>query len=634
MATARTPRGSQTRKRASGLARLFLGGCLFLGVGVSAVWSATPPVAKMLEYTPRQDVVVTTPTAAEQANCKVELDKGTKGSGWVLKDGAGKTLRRFYSHNNRDVDTWSYYADGVEVHRQIDTTGTGRPDQYRWLNCAGSKWGVDIDKNGTIDTWKVISPEEVSQEALRALATRDLARMQALLMTDEDIKALGLPADQAEAIREKRKGIKEKFEATIAKLPKLTEKAVWRYLETGLPQAIPADLARTSVDVVKHARATVLFESGGANEWVQIGPLYQVGTAWRIIDAPRPGSAVEETSDGSKTLSLDSDPKLEKLIKELTDLDKQSSSLTNGDTVVKHHLQRADILEKIIATVKPQERDPWIRQVADSLSTAAQANVKETTALTRLASLEKQLVQYVPGSNLTGYVVFRGLQADYNIKLSTNKDTKKVQQEWVEKLTKFVQTYPKADDTADAMLQAGMACEFLDKETEAKNWYAGLAKNFADKPQGAKGAGAALRLGLEGQPFRLAGATLADAGTAYDLDQVRGKLVIVYYWASWNGQGASDFAKLKSIIDAQNKTVELVCVNLDSTPEEAKTFLSKNPAPGVHLYQPGGLEGKLATQYGVLVLPSMFIVGKDGKCLSRNAQIGTIEEEIKKHVKK
>jgi hypothetical protein len=633
MATARNHRGSQRRKRASLLARLFVGGCLFVGAG-SALWGATPPVSKMLEYTPRQDVVVTTPAPAELAGCTVELAKGTRGSGWVLKDAAGKTLRRFYSHNGRDVDTWSYFADGVEVHRQVDTTGSGRPDQYRWLNTGGSKWGVDIDKDGTIDTWKVISPEEVSQEALRALATRNLARLSALLMTDEDIKALGLPAEQAAAVREKRKGIKEKFEATIAKLPKLTEKAVWRHLETSAPQAVPADLAGTSVDIAKHRRATVLFESGGSNEWIQIGPLYQVGTAWRIIDAPQPGSAVEETSDGSKTVSLDSNPQLEKQIKELTELDKQSANLSAGEAVVRHHLTRADILEKIIATVKPQERDPWIRQVADSLSTAAQATTKDTTAQTRLASLEKQLVQYMPASNLTGYVVFRAMQADYNVKLSTNKDTKKVQQEWVEKLTKYVQTYPKADDTPDAMLQAGMACEFLDKDVEAKNWYASLGKNFADKPQGAKGAGAAARLDLEGKPLRLAGATLTDAATVYDVDQLRGKVVIVYYWASWNGQAASDFAKLKSIVDAQNKAVELVCVNLDSTPEEAKSFLSKNPAPGVHLYQAGGLEGKMATQYGVLVLPAMFIVGKDGKCLSRNAQIGTVEEEIKKHVKK
>ncbi len=291
MAMARTaaPRGSNTRKRAMGLARLFLGGCLYLGAGAASLWSAnTPPVAKMLEYAPRQDVAISTPTAADQASCKVELEKekSGKGSGWVLKDPAGKTLRRFYSHNNSSIDTYSYFKDGLEVHRQIDTTGTGRPDQYRWLNAAGSKWGIDIDKDGTIDTWKVISPEEVSQEVLHALATRNLARLQALLITDEDLKALGLPADEAANIREKRKTIKEKFEAAITRLPKLDDKAVWRHLETGAPRTVPADFDGPIVDVVKHQRATLLYESAGTNEWVQIGPLYLVGQAWRIIDCP------------------------------------------------------------------------------------------------------------------------------------------------------------------------------------------------------------------------------------------------------------------------------------------------------------------------------------------------------------
>jgi hypothetical protein len=590
----------------------------------------------MLEYTPKQDVACTTPATGEQTSCKVELVKGARGSGWVLKDSAGKTLRQFYSHNGRDIDTWSYFKNGVEVHRQIDTTGSGRPDQYRWLNSAGAKWGVDVDKDGTIDTWKVISPEEVGQEVLRALATRNLARLQALLLTDEDIKVLGLPAEEAASIREKRKDMKAKFEDAIAKLPKLTEKAVWRHLELAAPHVAPAESGVTRVDVIKHVRATVLFESNGTNDWIQIGPLVQVGQAWRIIEAPRPGAAIEETreGDGPKPLDLAQDPRLEKMIKELTDLDGKSAGLS-GAAAVKHHLARADVLERIIAAVKPQDRDPWIRQVADSLSTAAQASpASDTTAAKRLASLEDQLVKVIPGSNLAAYVSFRTMQADYSTKLTGTKDYNKVQQEWLEKLTKFVQTYPKADDAPDAMLQLGMVCELLGKEVEAKNWYSRLAEAFPDKSQGAKGQGAKTRLDLDGKVFRLAGPTLADSSTPYDIDQMRGKVVIVYYWASWNGQAASDFAKLKTILDANAKGVDLLCVNLDSSAKEAKDFLSKNPAPGVHLYQAGGLEGKLATQYGVLVLPSLFIVGKDGKCLSRSAQISTIDEEIKKHVKK
>jgi thioredoxin 1 len=42
----------------------------------------------------------------------------------------------------------------------------------------------------------------------------------------------------------------------------------------------------------------------------------------------------------------------------------------------------------------------------------------------------------------------------------------------------------------------------------------------------------------------------------------------------------------------------------------------------------------LANQYGIMVLPSLFVVGKDGKCLNKAAQIGTLDDEIKKQLKK
>jgi hypothetical protein len=589
----------------------------------------------MLEYQPRHEVTLTTPTTAEQSSCKVELVKAKVGSGWVLKDSQGRVLRRFYSSDGRNVDTYSYYRDGVEVYRESVSPGSRGPDQFRWLNAGGSKWGVDEDKNGSIDTWKAISAEEVSQEILRALATRNLHRLEACLVTDEDIRALGLPSEMAEDIRARRKGTKAKFDATAAKLTKLNDKATWLHLETAAPQCLPADETGARADILRHARATVLFESGGSSEWFQLGPMLLVGSAWKVIDAPSPGAAIEEKGDGGpKGMDIGQDPKLQKLIEELTTLDKQNVG-SSGAAAARHHLSRADILEKIVAAVKPADRDPWIRQVADSLSSAVQSSASgDQTAAARLLSLEKQLVQHMQGSNLAAYVTFRRLQADYSSKLGAAKsqDFNKVQQEWLEKLTGFVKDYPKAEDTPDAMLQLGMVCEFLAKEVEAKNWYATLARSFADKPQGAKGAGSVKRLELEGRPLRLAGPLLSNPATAYDIDQLRGKVVVVYYWASWNGQAAADFAKLKALIDASKGQVEALCINLDGTAEEAKAFLGKNPAPGVHVFQAGGLDSKLATQYGITVLPCLFLVGKDGKCVSKSAQVSTLDEEVKKQL--
>src|SRR5258708_8544246 len=102
-----------------------------------------PTVQEMLALKPKQDVNYTIPDPDKVNSLKVEKVTGRKGgSGWILKDADGKTLRLFFDTNDDDkVDVWSYFKDGVEVYREIDSTFSGRPDQYRWLNAGGSKWG-------------------------------------------------------------------------------------------------------------------------------------------------------------------------------------------------------------------------------------------------------------------------------------------------------------------------------------------------------------------------------------------------------------------------------------------------------------------------------------------------------------
>jgi len=117
------------------------------------------------------------------------------------------------------------------------------------------------------------------------------------------------------------------------------------------------------------------------------------------------------------------------------------------------------------------------------------------------------------------------------------------------------------------------------------------------------------------------------------MNRVRNKVVIVYYWASWNTQAGADFAKLRTLLNTYaSKGVELVCVNLDNAPGDAQAYLSRNPTPGIHLHQPGGLDSPLATQYGVMVLPNLFLVGRDGKVVSRTVQVATLEDEVRKLV--
>src|SRR5262249_691055 len=152
----------------------------------------------------------------------------------------------FYDSNgDNKIDVWSYYKDGVEIYREVDSSlSAGKPDQYRWIHSGGSKWGVDPDRDGHIKSWKIISPEEVSQEILQAVIKKDVARLQALLITEQEIKALELPADTAGRIRESLKAAPAKFSDTVSKLNgKIGPKATWIHVELATPQCIPADIA-------------------------------------------------------------------------------------------------------------------------------------------------------------------------------------------------------------------------------------------------------------------------------------------------------------------------------------------------------------------------------------------------------
>jgi hypothetical protein len=638
---------TKTWKWAGKAARLAMAGCFALG-GIAAARAAdAPPASIMLRYKPSQTgVVYTIPKPEEEAGLKVESVKGANGgNGWMLKDANGRPLRLFFNTNptatHNVPDVWAYYKDGVEVYREFESetkTYAGKPDQFRWLNGAGMKWGVDEAKEGRIKHWKMISPEEVSQEVLQSLTSNDFARLQALMISDAEMTQLGLPQDEITHIHDLEKGAQAKFEKTLQDLPKLASgKANWVHLETSAPECAPAEQIGARSDVVAYPHASILFEVGGATDWVQTGELIQVGAAWRILDAPTAGAAaVAEQTGPADPNKLDADPKVMALVNELTELDKKApeAGAPPNPAMAKHHLARCDLLEKIANESKPESREPWIRQMADSLSTAAQNSpAGDNAAMTRLVRLEESLAQAAPGGALPAYITYREMQADYAVRI-TKEEYAKAQAEWVERLTKFVQTYPKADDAPDALLQLGMVNEFLNKEVEAKNWYGALVKDFPNAPQAAKAAGATARLELEGKTLKLSAPLLNDPNTIYNIEQSAGKVVVVYYWASWNSQSTGDFGKLKALADAQGKGVEVVCVNLDNTPKEARDFLATAPVVGIHLYQSGGLDGKLAADYGVMVLPNLFLVGKDGKVVNRNVQINNLEDEVKKQLTK
>ncbi len=622
-------------------------GCLIACGGIASAQQSKPGVTPqlMLAHRPKQDAVtITTPTDADLAACKVEVVKGPNNtSAYVLRDARGQIIRRFAdTKGTGTVDTKSFYLDGQEVYREIYTGGNAMPDQYRWFGTAGMRWGVDVNHDGSIDGWQQISAEEVSQEILRAVATKNLARLQALIVSDRELKALELSPAETSRIRESIAKIPAQFQATCTKLSKLNENVRWQHLETQPPQGLPAELSGGKYDLVRYTSATILYQMGEKDhDWLQTGEMIQVGRSWRLISAPMPGHAAAQTTSVQDAGSIDfSDEALKGLIEKLQEVDKSAVQLTGTSAgAVRYNLDRAALLEQIVARMKtPQQKEQWVRQIADCYSAAAQnSGPAEDGAYRKLAELGESVARAQPGSALAGYIAYREIQAEYAMKLSRpdkTNDLGKIQEGLRDRLRKYAQDYPAAEDVPDALLQLGMVSEFMNKEQDAKGFYTLMVKNHPQHALTAKAQGALNRLNSDGQVMQLAGPTLG-AGQPFNMTQVAGKIVVVYYWASWNQQCAADFIKLQSLLNAYgSKGMDIVCINLDNTPDAATAFLQKTQAPGTHLYVPGGLNSPLAEQYGVMVLPNMFLVGRDGKVASHTIQMSSLEDEIKKLTEK
>ncbi len=104
------------------------------GLFYGAARAADPTPADMLGIRPtQQGIVFSTPSAQEMAACKVERINANNVSGLLLRDPKGRPLRRNLDTNgDRQPDVWSYYLDGIEVYREMDTTFEGRT-----INSAG-----------------------------------------------------------------------------------------------------------------------------------------------------------------------------------------------------------------------------------------------------------------------------------------------------------------------------------------------------------------------------------------------------------------------------------------------------------------------------------------------------------------
>ncbi len=617
-----------------------------LGMAAAAVpASAQVTIEQILKYKPVQPgVEYETPPPEEFSKCKIEVERSGKSSGWVVYGPAGQILRRFVdTDGDNTVDQWRYYLHGLEVYRDIDTNGNNEVDQSRWLNLAGTRWGIDANEDGKIDRWLRLSAEEASREAIHALAHRDERALAAVLIDAQDVRALGLKKEMADELLKAVTNPAQQMRDVLTRSKTITGGTKWVRFDSSMlmPNLIPRETGHADRDLVVYENVMAIVDNGGQTGFVQIGELVQVGDVWKLTSIPQPiegeqlqvvvgGLLMQPSVAALTTGSVQLSPQVQKLVEQLQKLDEAAPGpMATAAEATRYNVARAKLLQDLAeAADSAEDRELWQRQLIDLLAAAVQMDCYPN-GVAELEAVEKTLRSSSPQSELIPYARFQRLYADYNIRLRSaeGEERAKVQEAWVQSLEQFLKDYPRTEEAADALLQLAVSHEFAGKVDLAVQRYEQLVREHGESPAARRGTGALRRLKQVGSSLNLAGKGLS--GGTIDVRAYRGKVLAVVFWATWCKPCTEELPQLIELYRQHRAAgFEVLGVNLDSPGAPVQQYLQEHKVPWPHIAEEGGLESRPAQEFGIITLPTMFLVDKQGNVVSSGASLEELKTKV------
>lgn len=171
----------------------------------------------------------------------------------------------------------------------------------------------------------------------------------------------------------------------------------------------------------------------------------------------------------------------------------------------------------------------------------------------------------------------------------------------------------------------GRYTDFMDEVKQAIE----PPKNAGGEDESAAAAGVGTPTLSEGDVPPPIKATMLD-GKEVTLDEFKGKVVLLDFWATWCGPCKAEMPLMKKLYDDYaDKGLVMVGISLDRGEEELKAYIEKEEIKWAQVLSSATPENqKISSAYKIVSIPTIYLVGKDGKIVSGKLRGEKLVEKV------